>query len=417
MDALFNKRLCYNRNMENTPWKPILIATTASLILLFAVYVFVLPKKATFDEERIEKIAEFQNTRVAGHKEGKKVWVFYAKQGWMDRGKTTTHLRDVEKGMLYKNGDLIVRNLRAPRIKAFRHSEIIEAYGESTDKYKLSAQIAFTPKKKGKKREFANLNADFLRYNPNTEKSEIERNIKVVEKEVTLYAQKMLVDHDKETADLEKDIKVVRSDINLTCQKLHYDSNQEKLNAWGKVRSKIKGSPEAYVNASSMDLFADDKKDVNIKGDLRITQGKKASVADQAIYNKEKGKLVLTGNVHSIIEKGEALLKEDTARKLRSKEAKELLGDKTLLDADKLVMYTENGNADAYGNVYVTQKGREAKAERAAYSEETEIITLTGDVFMKKEKQWVKCQSVDISVKDETFEAFGEVESEFKIKK
>jgi len=403
--------------MENAPWKPILLATTASLILLLGVYFFVLPKEAAFDDEKIEKIAEFENTRVAGHKEGKKVWVFYAKNGWMDRGKTTTYLLDVEKGMLYKDGDLIVQNLKAPRVRAFRHSEIVEASKKSGDKYRLSAQIAFTSRKKGKERKFADLSANFLRYNPNTEKSEIERDIKVVGKEVTLYAQKMQVDHDKEVAELEKDIRVIRSDIDLTCDRLHYDSELERLNASGKVKAKIDGDPAAFVNADSMDLFADDEKDVVISGDLRITQGKKASVADRAVYNKEKGKLTLSGKVHSIIDKGEALLKEDTARKLRTKEAKDLLAEKTLLDANKLVMYTENGNADAYGDVFVTQKGREAKAEKAAYSEDTEIITLTGNVFMKKEKEWVKCQSVDVSVKNETFEASGEVESMFQIKK
>jgi lipopolysaccharide export system protein LptA len=65
--------------------------------------------------------------------------------------------------------------------------------------------------------------------------------------------------------------------------------------------------------------------------------------------------------------------------------------------------------------VEVTQKGREARSETAVYDDKNETLTLTGNVHMKKAKEWISAGKVIVSVRDETFEALGSAEAQFKL--
>ncbi len=123
----------------------------------------------------------------------------------------------------------------------------------------------------------------------------------------------------------------------------------------------------------------------------------------------------MKGATKAIFEKAIAILKEETARDLKNPEAKKILKEKTILTSDKLVFSTKTGDASASGSVFVSQKGREAKADHAEYNDKEEILTLTGNVFMKKGKDWVSAKKVIVTVRDETFEAEGGVEAEFKL--
>ena len=153
-----------------------------------------------------------------------------------------------------------------------------------------------------------------------------------------------------------------------------------------------------------------------MQNNIEIVQGRKSIVANDGVYNKSKGIIFLSNNVKAVIEKGGAILKKETLKKLKNPDAKELLKEKTFIQSDKLDISTKTENFQASGNVFVFQKKREAKSDFADYSDSSEIIKLTGNVYMKKNDDWIKCDKVNVWVKDEIFEAVGSVEAEFKIK-
>jgi len=411
--------------MEHAPWRIIIIAAGASLILLIGVFVFTLPKKATFETEPVEKILEFKSAFIAGHEEGRKVWEFYAKEGWSGKNKEFTLLSGVSKGRMYnkKDGDLIVRDLKALRVKAFRYSKITEAFGlpegETKGQSKLTAFIAFTGKNpKTKKRQFAALVTDYLRYDPKAKKSNLSGHIRLQSSKLTLNCEVLEIDHEAEIARLNQNLTIKRKDLTCKGKYLEYSSKEEKINIEGSVEAKIQSSPHpTRLKATQVVFFADEKKDFTAVGSIEVQQGKKYSLAQRAVYNQPAKKLLLQGGVRTVIEKARAILKEETVAKLKSKDAKELLREKTFLTSDSLELKTKSGDAVARGRVTVSQKGREGRADLAVYSEKNETITLTGKVYLKKENQWIRCQKIIISVKNETFEAAGEVEAEFKIKK
>ena len=389
------------------------------MILLFSVYFITLPKKATFEVEKTERILEFNSAYFSGRENGKKVWEFYARRGWSGKNNDITYLEDISRGKFYKDGDLIVKDLKAPSLRAWRQSKVVEAFGlpegVTTGESRLSATIAFTPRGR---RKYALLRADRILYNPNAKTSTITGRIKLKEKKSSLFADAMTIDHEKETAGASGNINIIRSDLSLSCEALEYFAKEERILSRGKISSIIKGNPEpTIVNCSSMELFADPKKDISASGSLEVFQGKKIALCDSLTYNKAQSKIILNGKVKTIIEKAQALLKKETVEKLKSEEAKKLLYEKTVINSDQMQLSTSNGDANAYGNVIITQKDRIGKADKASYSEKSEMITLSDNVYLKKENQWIRCKTINVSVKDETFDAVGSVEAEFKIRK
>ena len=225
----------------------------------------------------------------------------------------------------------------------------------------------------------------------------------------------MIIDNEKEMSDLSDKVYVNRKDITLSCNNMHYDSKDERVEARGDVRSTIKGKQKTNLNADFVQLFVDTTKDVNANGNVEVVQGKKTAVANSLFYNKSTEVIMLSGEVKAVISKGRALLKEDTIGKLHNPDARKLLEEKTFISSDNLDLSTKNGDALASGNVVVTQSSREARSNVADYSDATESIILTDNVYLKKDKAWVKCRKINISVKNETFTAIGSVEAEFKI--
>lgn len=407
---------------ENLAWKVILVAAIFSLIVMGVVYSFLSPKESPyFTEEKMEKIAEFANTRVSGRKEGKKVWEFYADEGWTGKNRHVNYLYNVKDGKIYSQSKLVVYNLIAPRAKAYRRSEIVEAFGFLEDKpkgkSKLSAYINLGRISKGdQKSEWSKMRANQLKYFPKQKRSEISGDAALYKRDSSIFAQRIIVYHEQKFADVTDDITLRRKDGRLQADFLKYYSEDEKLEADGHVDINIiEGKTKTRLKANHASFYTEMSKNMDLQGNLEVAQGKKLAISNSGVYSQKRKQLTLRGKVKAIFEKAKVLLKAETVKKLKTEEGKKILKEKTILTSNQLIISTKTGDAQASGSVVVTQKGREAKANHAVYDDKTEIITLTGNVYMKKGKEWVKAKKVVVSVKNETFEAVGAVEAEFKL--
>lgn len=400
---------------ENLSWKIILVAAFFSLILMGGVYYLISPRDDTyFSEEKTEKIAEFKNARVSGRKDGKKLWEFHAKNGWSTKNRDVTHLFDVTKGKIYKSGKLVVTDLSAPRAKTYRRSEVVEVYGDKNNRVKAYIDLGGLSSRD--KKDWTKMTANLLKYVPKIKETEFSGDVNLRKKDSSIFAQRILIDNDKNIARMFDKIQLRRKDGVLYSKNMEYHSDSERLEADENVRLTITENKfKTVIKADHASFYTDAARDMRLKGNVDVVQGKKSAVADSALYSQPRKSLYMKGNVKAIFEKARAVLKENTAKNLRSKEAKEILKEKTILTSNELIFSTKTGDATATGSVLVTQKGREAKADRAVYNDGTEILTLTGNVYMKKDKEWVKAEKVIISAKDETFEAIGQVEAKFKL--
>ncbi len=400
---------------ENLAWKIVYIAAIFSMIVMGIAYYFISPRESPFfTEEKATKIAEFKETRVSGRKEGKKVWEFYAQEGWTSTDREITYLHNIRNGQMYMNGNLVVTKLSAPQAKAYRHSEIVEVFGPPLHAYLELGKISHPEKKDGT--EWTRMTAKHLKYIPDAKRSEISGDVELHKKDSSIRAQSISIDHENKIADISEDVRLTRADGDLRARRMRYLSNEEKLEAEEEVKIVIQeGRITTRINSDHASFSTDISRDMTVSGNLEVNQGKKAAVGEKGTYSQKKKELLIQGNVTAIFEKAGVFIRADTAQKLRNPEGQKILEEKTLLASDELILSTESGDARASGAVHVTQKGREARSERAVYDDAKEVLTLTGNVSMKKGEEWVSAQRVVVSVKDESVEAVGRVEAELKL--
>jgi len=408
---------------DNLSWKIIYLAAIFSMVVMVFAYFMISPQEsAFFTEEKMEKIAEFKNTRVAGRKAGKKVWEFFAEEGWTTKDREVTFLFRVSKGSMYMAGKLVVNRLKAPWAKTYQRSEIVEVFGYADEKKKgpsrLSGYIELgrISDKPREAAEWTRLVSDHLKYIPALKRTEISDNVKLFKKDSSIFAQKITVEHEEKIAYITGGATLVRPDGKLTAETMRYHGESEDLVAQGGVAVNLQeGALKTRIKSSSASFSIDMSKDMVLSGNPEVIQGKKAAVGQRAVYSQRKKELLLSGEAKAVFEKAAVILKEGTAGKLRNPEGQKILKEKTVLTAEEIVFATDSGDARATGSVHVSQKGREARSERAVYDDQNEALELTGNVHMKKEAEWVSARKVVVSVKDETFEAFGEVEAQLKL--
>jgi lipopolysaccharide assembly outer membrane protein LptD (OstA) len=415
--------------MEQSPWKPILIGALASFILLSLIFIFTLPVKDEFEPS--ETILEFKEGYILGNKDGKKIWEFHVESVKMNKAKSTSFVEGISKGRFFKDNKIIIKNLIAPQARVKRHSKNVMLM--SKDKKKIYAEVSFE-KNRGKTK-FAKLIADRLNYFSKDEKSEALGNIRISTKKFKARATKLHIDHEEETAKFSNNVSAQRKDFSLKCNEIFYEANKKSFSAKGNINLRISGDPETKIKGDKLVFYTDENKDVTVKNNIEAVQPKKAISGDQIIYNNKTKKILASGNVKTVFEKAKVLIKEDTIKKLKSKEARESLEEKTLLFADNFEIYTNSKNAKGWGNVKVFQKAKEAHAENAIFNEKMEEIILTKNVYVKKssaittsntsssesaghnkDDEWIKCDKLIISITEETFTALGGIEGTFYIK-
>ncbi len=151
--------------------------------------------------------------------------------------------------------------------------------------------------------------------------------------------------------------------------------------------------------------------------DVVLVQPGKVVMSPQARYHLKTKNVYFFPKVRVMLEKGEAILKEESLNRVKNPEARKALKEKTWMECANLEVSLDKKDALASGEVMVFQKDRQARSQKAVYNDKKEEIILTGKVEMKTAKEWLRCQKVIVSVKKETFEAVGKVESHFKLKK
>jgi len=406
---------------ENAPWKAVFIGVFFSLLILGLAYFFISPQDSEFfSAEKTEKVTEFTKTRVGSHKEGKMSWEFYAEQGWTNKNQETTFLCDIKKGKTYNDGKPVIINLVAPYAKAERRSEIVEAFGfrenERQTHSKLHGSINLGRiKNANDKGEWSRLAADYLKYIPNEKKTELKGSVKLFKPDSSIFSEYMLIEHDPKKVTIDGDIILSRKDGRVYADKMIYMSESENLEANDNITLILKqGKIKTSIKCDQAVFNSDMNKDMVLKGHIKATQGKKIAIGDEGVYSSKNNSLFLKGKVKAVFEKAAAVLKESTLEKLDNPDTKKILKEKTVLTCSELVFSTKTGDATAAGHVFVYQKGKESKADKAIYDDKTETITLSGNVFMKdkEEEEWVSAQKVIISVKNETFDAVGSVEAQ-----
>lgn len=328
-----------------------------------------------------DKFTNIKNVHISGREEKNRHWEITADECWSGMDRNRTIFENVSSCLLFENDSPIVKDLTARRVIVDGRTKDIEVFKNVDNKGWLKAKIDFN--RTDNKSEYSTVFADYIRFNPNTEKGQIKDNIIIIKNDLTIEAKEIFLDLDKNIAEINGSSTYKKGDNIIT---------------------------------GTSATAALDKDTINISN-IEVYQTNKTAVAGHGIMDDRKKTLTLNKDVQAVIEKTANELRETSVQKLRSSETKDALREKTVINCDSLTLNMDDNNFSANGNVLVTQKEKKAKADHAEYSENSEDIILNGNVFMEKKNQWIKTKKIIVSVKNETFHAIGDVETEFVIKK
>jgi len=402
--------------MEDTSWRSILFAAGASILLLFITYFLVTSKTMDFlNVGPPEHIIEFENAHVIGRQGDKKDWEVIAATGWSTKNQDETNLSGIQNGWVYEDNIPIIKNISAESVKIYKRTDIVEAIGNPL---KADVDLLRVSSSKKKRIKYSKLSAQRISYNGKQKISQVFKDIKIVDGRTVILSDHMEIDHNKKLATLTANPRVLQGKTSIFCREIVANPETEEYLAQGNPRLNLKEKNKTTkITSDKIFVKKGDRETIDLIGSIKIIQPKKIAVSDQAHYDEDNTELTLKGKVRTVFEKGEEFLTEKTINNISNPEAQELLKEKTVLVCDDMTIYTDSDDALATGNVYITQKGKEAKSDRALYKDDEEKIYMTGQVTLKKKDKWVDAEEVVVSIQDESFEAQGRVETKFILKK
>lgn len=404
---------------ENFSWEIVFIAVIFSLLTLGVAYYFISPKEnAALAPLSTEHFAEYKNTKIAGRKHGQKSWEFTAKSGWTSKDQQYTNLYQVTRGQIYSQGKLAVADLKAAQARIWRNIDVVEALASAESRVTARLDLKNLAEQTASHEEWAKVTANQIKFIPNDKRTEIVGQVKLTKPGTNITADRFTINHEQKSALFEERVIMRRRDGRLYSKTLEYFGQTEQLIARANVRFDIKEKRLATsLKCNQLNFNNDLSQDAVMTGSVEVVQGKKTAWAPEGIYSNREKVLNLKGGVTTVITKAGALLQLFDPIKLQAKETRKLLQERTIIQSDELTFSTRSGDAKATGQVTVSQKNQEAKADQAVYDEKQQLLTLGGNVFLKKGagQEWVKCRQVIVSITKETFEAIGSVEAQFKL--
>jgi len=246
------------------------------------------------------------------------------------------------------------------------------------------------------------LRAGSLRYQARTGDVSADGGVKIVREGSTVVGRRLLANLATKRAD-------VRDDVTLVRAPGPPPAGSDRV-------GRALAGEETTITADRV-VFRWDANDAEAEGHVVVRQQDKTAWADRMLYSEASNRLVLTGNV--IVEQlsGEWLVREGLTTPPRDPQAQQALRSTTRLTSNRLTMTLKERDITAEGSVKVTQKDRWATGDRATYTEATRLVVVTGNVRMQEsDGRRLQADRVVISLIDETFDADGNVQTDFVIR-
>jgi lipopolysaccharide assembly outer membrane protein LptD (OstA) len=191
--------------------------------------------------------------------------------------------------------------------------------------------------------------------------------------------------------------------VNFKAKNVRYNNKTKNVFASGEV---LITSGDMEITCESL-LYNRETEIAKIWGNPVITQpGTKITCEKLTIDFKERK--ILVENKIEMVQEKKKIERETTL--------KEELGETITLHCDRIEYYYEKKEGIAEGNIKVFQEDATASGKKAYYQGKEERIIVEGDVRLeRKNGEWITCQKAIISLKEDSIETEGLVESQLLI--
>jgi lipopolysaccharide assembly outer membrane protein LptD (OstA) len=199
--------------------------------------------------------------------------------------------------------------------------------------------------------------------------------------------------------------------------RVRYDRRTQQYELTGGV---VVRHEDGVLRAQTMRLNRETKKG-DAGGDLSFTDGRTVVTAQRLEIDFDAREVVFKGEVRLVTQKQPAPKSgaEKPAGAVAAKAPdeqeqpfREYWRDRTEIRCPQLVYNYRDHRALARGGVSARQKDRTGRADEAVYTDQDELLVLTGKVEMKNERgQTFRADKITVSVKEDWLEAEGGVAS------
>lgn len=280
------------------------------------------------------------------------------------------------------------------------------------------------------------LTAPSFRYEVTPQITHAAGGVTVIQPDLTLRSQSLRYQSKEQIAFAETNVELVTKDSRLTGPNLWANLAEKRGEVKGPSRLVRKGGPPPAGREQDRVMVALAKEDTTItaerlmtfawaktteataEGNVRIDQVDKKARGETAVYSEARDRIELVGSVRLDQVSGQWLVRERLAGEPKTEEERKALESPAVVTGDRVVITMSTRNSVVTGNVRITQAGRSAVGDRAEYDDATGKIVLTGRRARmdRDDGSWLEARTVVVSLKEDTFEAFGEVETTFSIK-
>lgn len=267
---------------------------------------------------------------------------------------------------------------------------------------------------------------------------------KPVGRPVRALGDSLFIDFDKKIAILKNNVKVYDHRFVLTCDRLELDMNEIPADDASKDKEKEKkeqkgtqislDSLDGSLGVSKVSCFGNVKIERVLSEDEKKKNGEQKAASEQAVYDVNKGEIVLSGN-HPVMQRGEDRLSAEQITLWR--ESEKLRGEgncqvvmrrksdsgepmaPTIVNSEFLDMDMARNLGLFVGNVRVTDQAMQLNCHRMElkFADKAKIpsnaaaakrdLNLDGDISGNKELAAIKCIGDVAVVRDGELDAYG----------
>ena len=281
------------------------------------------------------------------------------------------------------------------------------------------------------------LRAPMVKYEANPRITYASGGAVVVQEDLELRSQNLKYRHEDEVVFAEGAVQLSTRKGHLEAPSLWADLRNKLAEARGPAKLVRKGGPPPRGREGDRVMAALAKEDTTITSQgsmryawlrteeataqesVRLEQVDKSAAAERITYSESEDRIELVGSVRLHQRSGQWLLRERLVRPPRDEEERRALEMPAVLEADRVVIILSTRNSTATGNVRVTQEGRRATGDRAEYDDHEGRIVLSGArVRLERgDGSWLEAERVVVSLREDTFEAHGAVDTTFRVRR
>lgn len=413
-----------------------------------------------------EKVIEILRTQIVGYDQARVSFRIRADYIWGGKNDAFVWADRVHSGQVFNaDGSLVIDEIQAGTVEVNVRNKIINANryvfarflprerAENADESptaSISSQkpsVEKPPRNAVYASEFrgkpVDITAENLRYFSTSKRTYMSRNVVITQGDAEIRTDAIEVDNDRNIAYVDTPFVMKKDNITVTGNRMIITIDDESADMVNGVsgymeatvttnpdlddrermlrarRTMIKANRMTYFNGVKRPDGTTEKGDrFYLYGKVRIWQDDKNMSGEYAEYSRASSIFEIRDNVKFNAEDMVWLIKKEKRQSFTNPDMQKAVYEPFHITCQSMKFDTDGRMLQAFGNIHLFQKDKEAWCDMMQYTDKTGLLMLSGKVRAKKKNgDRLTTSLVLINVNDEVFDARQGVKASFKPRK